>query len=82
MIPFEVLDGLSQMITITESSTLARILAYMGENIIEMVFEIESQQNMVVETIIVKANKIDKIGENLVSDSHRLKVRKYKPKIL
>lgn len=49
MRPSKVLDSQRQKITMTDSSTLARISAYMDENIIKVTLEAESQQRMAFE---------------------------------
>lgn len=55
--PSEVLDSQRQKITMTDSSTLARISAYMDENIIKATLEAESQQRMAFEANKMKLLK-------------------------
>ena len=56
----------------SESSTLAQISAYMPKNRIKATLEVESQQNMVVEAIVVEANNIEEFGKGKVPDNHKL----------
>lgn len=67
------MDDHSQMITMTESRKLAQLSTYMVDNRIKVALEAESQQNMVMEAIVVEINKDDKSRSDLVPKSQRLK---------
>lgn len=63
----KVLNGLKLMRRVTESSTLARILEHMTENIIKATLESDSKQKMIVKAIAVKICEADKVVKDTLS---------------